>query len=357
MDHSAQVAERSYRKTAPQSLSERVLASCFQGKVFDGLHALWPPRLTVLAYHRIADPHAPEFDTFKPNVSATPEAFAEQMDFIQRRFNVISIEKLIAWLHGADKLPPNPALITFDDGYRDNFIYGLPILRQHNLPAVIFLATDYINQANPFYWDLVAYCFHHTTRTEAELPALGPQQWPDADSRFIVMRQWLNHLKTLSDDEKWAAVNKLPGILAVTVPAEAFAALHLTWEQVRTLVKSGVDMGAHTQSHPILTRVSLDQAQQEIIGSKTRIEQEIDRPVRSFAYPNGLADDFSEALQAIMPQAGIEAAFTLLAGPTPLREARRAPFIIRRVFIHYKDTLPRFAAKVMGLPRLLKSLG
>lgn len=325
----------------------------FQIGLLDIFHKLWPNRLTVLAYHRIDDPTAPEFDTFKPNVSATPAGFAAQMDYLAQRFNVVSNAQVVAWLKGEQSLPRYPALITFDDGYTDNFRYAQPVLQAHQLPAIIFLATDYIGQRRPFFWDLIAYCFFHTNRDHADLPLVGWRQWHDAASRTVVMDNWLAGLKKLPDDDKWAAVHQLPQRLDVAVPDDAFAGMCMTWDQVRTMVANGIEMGAHTQSHPILTRVPLERARAEVAGSKARIEAEINQPVTSFAYPNGLPSDFNPALQAMLPDLGLSAAFTLESGPTRLSTARRSPMTIRRVFVGNRDTLPRFAAKVVGLSRLL----
>ncbi len=338
---------------SPQKTSKKLLKLFLRLGLFDVFHSLWPNRLTVLAYHRIADPNGPGFDTFKPNVSATPAAFAAQMDFMRRRFNIVSAGQVVAWLQGQQSLPARPALITFDDGYRDNLDHALPVLQQRNLPAVIFLATDYIGKSTPFFWDLIAYCFYHTSQNEADLPLAGRQTWYDEKSRTAVMSNWLAGLKRLPDEKKWTAVRQLPQALGLSVAGDAFAGLHLTWDQVRTMVATGIEMGAHTESHPILTRVSLEQARLEVTGSKARIEAEIERPVTAFAYPNGQPTDFSPALQAMLQQVGIEAAFTLVPGPARLSEVRQAPMAIRRIFLHHKDTLPRFAAKVMGIPRLL----
>lgn len=337
--------------------STNTLNLLYRVGLLDAVHPLWPDRLTVLAYHRIADPNGVGFDTFEPNVSATPAAFAAQMDFIRQRFNVISGRDLVAWLKGEQPLPTHPALITFDDGYRDNLDHAWPVLQQRNMPAVIFLATDYIGRATPFYWDLVAYCFAHTTKKEAVLPLIGLQQWRDRESRTAVLKNWLSSLKKLPDQEKWSAINQLPQLLDVSISADTFAGLHLTWDQVRTMAAAGIEMGAHTRSHPILTRISLEQARLEVEGSKKRVEAEINQPVTLFAYPNGLPTDFSAELQAILALVGFKAAFTMVPGPTRAAEVRRKPMAIRRIFLRHKDTLPRFAAKVMGLPKLLRQPG
>ena len=334
-------------------MTRKLLNFLFRLGLFDVLHYANLRRLTVLCYHRIEDPTHLDFDTFKPNVSATPEAFAEQINFISRRFNVISIDQLRAWLAGEARLPRYPALITFDDGYHDNFVNAYPVLSAANVPSVIFLATDYINATTPFYWDLAAYCFHHTAYDSVTLPVLGPVQWSTPEQKQTVLVQWLEILKTLSDAEKHQIITDLPVLLDVTVPEDTFAGMFLTWEQVREMAQNGITMGAHTQSHPILTRISLEDATQELQGSKQRIESEIKLPVTSLAYPNGGSSDFNPAIQTSAQELGFDVAFSLIVGPTSRNEARHDPMAIRRIFIGHKDTMPRFAAKVSGFRRLI----
>lgn len=326
----------------------------FRMRFFDAFHrATNRNRLTVLAYHRIDDPHRTDFDAFLPNVSATPAQFAEQMAFLRARYSVVSAADVTAWLRGEKPLPPYPALITFDDGYFDNFKFALPVLKKFDFPAVIFLATDYIGKSDPFFWDLAAYCFAHTEKTAADFPLAGELHWHDSASRTAAMVGWLERLKTVPDAEKWTHIHALPDLLDVSIPDDAFAGVTMTWAQVREMVANGVTMGAHTMSHPVLTRVSAKQARAEIFGSKACIEAEIGAPVTTFAYPNGHPADFNAAIQRDLADAGIEAAFTLIPGPASPAEIRANPFTIRRMFLSHKDSLPRFAAKLVGLPRML----
>ncbi len=335
------------------SLRHSLLSAAFRARLFPPLRRIWGAQaLTVLAYHRVTDPVQAGFDTFAPNVSATPVHFAAQMDFVARHFNVVSLADAQNWLAGQRPLPLHPLLITFDDGYRDNLEHAFPVLQQHGFPAVIFLATNYIGQKKPFFWDLAAYCFYHTQKDTAVLPLAGPQQWADEKTRSRVMYQWLESLKWLPNAAKETAVQQLPDSLDVAIPADAFARLCLSWDQVRRMAAAGITFGAHTQNHPILTRISLEEAEKEIRGSQARIVNETGQPVTAFAYPNGQAADFNPALQEILQRAGFNAAFTLLPGPTRPAEARRTPFALRRILISHRDDLPRFAAKVMGFTRL-----
>ena len=335
------------------SVRQKVLSIGYQTGLINQTRHLWgAKRLTVLAYHRITEYAQPEFDLFVPNVSATPAIFAEHMQFVEKHFNVISMRDMHNWLTEKRPLPKNPLLITFDDGYRDNLEFAFPILQQYGFPATIFLATNYIGNNKPFFWDLIAYCFHHTAKTNVDLPLMGQQTWTTKAERTRVMNRWLSKLKTIPNAEKDTAVQQLPTQLEVTVPENAFDNICLTWDEVRLMAKSGITFGGHTQNHPILTRLSIEEAHTEIAGSQARIKAELDGDVTSFAYPNGQSTDFNQELMDSLRSCGYSMAFTLVPGPTKPQEVFDNPYAIRRIFIGNRDTLPRFAAKVMGLTRL-----
>lgn len=338
------------------SLRRFVLRAGFRVGLLPLVQRVWGTgALTVLAYHRITT-ISTTFDTFAPNVSATPSGFGAQMAFVARHFTVVSVADVQNWLLEKRPLPPHPLLITFDDGYRDNFDHAFPVLQQHRFPAVIFLATNYIGTGIPFFWDLAAYCFFHTKKTTAVLPVLGTQQWADAKEKTAVMYNWLNCLKQLPNDEKETAVAQLPTLLGVNIADDAFANLCITWDQARIMSADGIAFGAHTQNHPILTRIPLEKAKAEIMQSKAHIVAQTGQPATSIAYPNGQEQDFNPAIQAIVQQAGFSIAFTLQPGPSKSDETANNPFAIRRIFISHQDDLPRFAAKAAGLPRFIPSL-
>ena len=189
---------------------------------FDLARKLTPNLLTVLNYHRIDDPFHNGLDTFRPNISATPSDFATQMDYVSQKYNVISGTELIAFIKDGRQLPARAAIITFDDGYYDNYTNAYPILKARNLRAIIFLATDFIGTCKPFFWDLIAYCFFYTKKEHAHLPHLGPQSWVDASTRDIVMQNLMEALKQIPDAEKQKLSDQLPSILGVDLPDDTF---------------------------------------------------------------------------------------------------------------------------------------
>lgn len=320
--------------------------------MFDLARKLSPNLLTVLNYHRIDDPFREGFDTFRSNVSATPSGFAKQMDYVSKKYNVISGAELATSIKGGRPLPAHAAIITFDDGYYDNYTNAYPILKARNLRAIIFLATDFIGSCRPFFWDLIAYCFFHTKKEQADLPHLGPQSWADESTRDMVMQHMIEAIKRIPEAEKQKLPDQLPSILGIDLPDDAFKNLMMSWSNARELSENAIEMAAHTESHPILTRISLDEASTELLRSKRRIEEEIHKPVLSFAYPNGQPADFNAELMDRVHRAGFEIAFTLLPGPTRHATVMKSPLAIRRIFLSYRDSFPRFAAKLVGLDRI-----
>lgn len=339
-------------QSRPLKRSESALLLCHKLGVLDLARKLTPSLLTVLNYHRINDPFRVTFDTFRPNVSATPSVFAAQMDYVSQKYNVISGTELAAFIKGRHPLPAHAAIITFDDGYFDNYSYAYPILKARNLPAVIFLATDFIGTRKSFFWDLIAYCFFYTQKEQAHFPLLGAQSWVDGSTRNILMQRLIEALKKTSDMEKQRVIDQLPKILEVDLPDEAFKDLMMSWSNAKELSENGIELGAHTASHPILTRISLDAASAELLQSRQRIEVEIGKPVISFAYPNGQSSDFNDEVVDRVHRTGFEIAFTLLPGPAQRTSVIKNPLTIRRIFLSYTDSFPRFAAKLAGLDRI-----
>jgi peptidoglycan/xylan/chitin deacetylase (PgdA/CDA1 family) len=316
------------------------------------LDSFWGKRrLTVLAYHRITDATAPDFPHYRPNVSATPEMFARQMAWVAKRFNVISLSVLHAYLTKGRPLPPRPMLITFDDGYLDNYENAFPILKQLHLPAVIFLMTSRMSYPAPPWWDECAFYLNQTAYTQAELPLIGVQDLSTPEARRATTDHLLRALKTIPEAEKLEAVSRVGELLEVPAPSDT-PPLFVNWDQVREMVANEVACMPHTVNHPILTRVSAEEAYRELAESKAHIEAQTDQQANAFAYPNGTRADYNTATFRALRDLGYLSAYTLTPGPMRIRDAARHPLQIRRVFLLYKDSFELFMLKVMGLPAL-----
>ncbi|MEO8392323.1 MAG: polysaccharide deacetylase family protein [Chloroflexota bacterium] len=305
-------------------------------------------RLTVLAYHRITDATQPNFDHYRPNVSATPEMFAQQIAYVARHFNAIDLETLNQFVTRKVPLPARPLLITFDDGYLDNYTNAFPILRAHHLPAVIFLMTNRMNQTGLPWWDECAYYFHHTHLSQP--PLTGSACLDDPDERTLALESLIRQLKPMNADEQRSTLNAISSALDVEPPPEQQQ--FISWGQARELVANRVACQPHTFSHPRLSLLSEEAAQREIAQSCAQILAETGQQPLAFAYPFGMPGDFTQASLQALRDVHLNIAFTLSPGPVFLREVEQHPLEIPRVLILHQDSFRVFLAKLMGIHRI-----
>lgn len=275
----------------------------------------------ILVYHRVNDESDPIFPAIPTAV------FARQMEYVAENYNVCSLDEMTARLR-SNELPPNLLAITFDDGYRDNFTHAFPVLRRLGLPATIFLATDAIGTGRVLWQDRVFAALRETRATALKnfpgseaVPLGGPADRKAALSRI------LKFLWSLEDGERSLWVEKLVQQLGAQERIKGDG-LMLGWEDVRAMSQHRITFGSHTVTHPVLSRISLQQAKQEIRASKTIIESNLKMPVKHFAYPVGRRADFTEAVKKEVREAGFESAVTTICGANDsqqdLFELRRA---------------------------------
>jgi len=343
--------EKQSMKKSRSRFKQKLLSMSFNTGLIRLGRRFWSSSLTVLNYHRIDDVTRNDFDSFKPNVSASPLEFDRQMKYLKRWFNVITIDDLVEWLEGQQNLPPFAALITFDDGYLDNYMFAFPILQKYGVGATIYLTTGHIATDQPFFWDLAAYCFFHSHREHITFPNGREGAWSNLSERDQVLKSWVEALKILPEEEKQRMISTLPDQLSVSIPKDYFRNLMMSWNQVREMQNGGIAFGGHTVNHPILSHTTLEAAKNEITLSKLSIEKETGQPVLSFAYPNGMASDVNPEIVNIVKTTGYKTAFTLLNGPSSLVEVRKNPFMIRRIFISNNHSLPEYAALVSPINR------
>ena len=313
------------------------------------LNACLRSRLTVLTYHRIVDSNAASVDGFRPTVSATSNAFVRQIEFLASHCHVVPLSAVVAAIRGEHQLPPRAALITFDDGYRDNIDVALPLLAARKLSAAVFLSTNHVGGEVPFFWDVAAFMFDQTGEGDVQLPLVGHRRWTDAASRAAATGEFVHQLKQLTDEGREAALAELAAVLGVSMRPGALSHLHMTWEDVRRGARLGLEFGSHTMRHAMLPRLGAADASAELTGSKARIERELGVTVAAFAYPNG---DSTPRDHRLVQEAGYEVAFSSRPGPCSVRELRTAPFDVRRVEVVSRQTLEMFAANLVGLSRI-----
>lgn len=267
--------------------------------------------LMVLNYHRIGAPQGSLFD--HGVYSATVENFAEQLQCIARHCDVIGVRDLERAL-----LDPNGsyALITFDDGYRDNYEAAFPVLQDLRLPAVCFLTSGFLDDGLLAWWDEIAWMVRMSPRTEIEENRWTNGAVPfDPPEREQAVRTLLATFKQLP----WTETEPFLDFLAEATgsgrcPHETAAAVWMTWDMVREMRAAGMEFGGHTVTHPILARLSEDEQWREVSHSKQRIEAELGEPIEAFSYPVGAPDCYDAVTKSCLERAGYRYGFSFHGG-------------------------------------------
>jgi peptidoglycan/xylan/chitin deacetylase (PgdA/CDA1 family) len=320
---------------------------------YQALHRLQGKnRLTVLNYHRIADANAADFIGYTPNVSTDASGFAAQMKFVSKHFSVISLDTLVSHLVHGTALPDYPLLITFDDGYLDNYETALPILKQYQLPAVIFLMTSRMTETSQLpWWDACAEAIRHTEHEDLQLPQIGHYSLRTPSERKLASDRLISALKLVPEAEKTGLLKQIVETLEVDLSLKK--PLFVNWEQVRELVAHQVACQAHTHNHPILTRITEVEIREELKRSSQLIAEETGQKISAFAYPNGTSSDYDERVFRVLSELNFQVAFTLLPGTMPAKDLKRYRFQIKRIFLSHTDGFDIFQSKMMGVPALL----
>jgi peptidoglycan/xylan/chitin deacetylase (PgdA/CDA1 family) len=322
-----------------------LLANVLQGTGANFLLARTPVwhGLTVFNYHRIGEPGDSPFD---PGLfSATAEQFAAQVRFLTRNFDVIGIRELDGWEQRRGRF----VMITFDDGYLDNYEAAYPILRAYGAPGVFFLTSGFLDEDRIAWWDEISWMVQTSKRDRiAANPWTIGELMLSATDRQRVLDRLLRIYKSLPGRRTGEFLSFLAEALG-TGRCPAGQGQWMSWSQVREMRLNGMEFGGHTVTHPVLANLSRGEQEQEVRECRSRIEAELGRPISAFSYPVGQRDSFNATTQACLREAGYRWAFSYYGGFN--RTADVNPFDLRRIAVESHTSAAMFRS-VACLPRV-----
>lgn len=256
-------------------------------------------RLAILIYHRVLS--AP--DSLTNEIDA--RSFDAQMAILRACFRVLPLAEAVDRMQ-AGTLPARAAAITFDDGYADNAETALPILQRHRLHATFFVATGFLNGGRMFN-DTVIEAIRRIESPTLSVPGVRLLNIPTGtlSEKRAALSALLGAVKYLDIDERQRTVEHISNCAGSPLPDD----LMMTTAQVRALASAGMGIGSHTVNHPILTRIPLKQAREEIQTNRDDLEAITGQAVTLFAYPNGVpAQDYASEHVRLVRSLGFRAA-------------------------------------------------
>ena len=308
------------------------------------------PGLYIFNFHRIGDADRTLFD---PNIfSADVSQFTTQIAIISNRFRVINIRELLQIVESAKEISEPLAMVTFDDGYEDNYSNSLPVLQAYNIPAVFFLPTDFIGNKEIPWWEEAAWVVRQSKNDAINLEGLKDPIYINKNDIRNVVRKVLRYFKDYGDKSIKEKMLELKNVCGVDQKFEGAASLFMSWEQVHELKQQGMDVGAHTCSHRILSHLNSEDQRMELSDSKTLIEQKLGSEIYTLAYPVGGDDTYSDQTIEIAKDCGYKLAFTFPKGGGISHRNVRDRFAIPRLSLEPQFTLPDIQFAVTHAARL-----
>jgi len=275
-----------------------------------------------------------------------PENFKEQIEYLRKYYNIISEQELIDWHYNNKKLPKNSVMLTFDDGYLNNYLYAWPILKKYKLPATIFLATGHINKQIMAWYDKVDYVINNANVKKIEFE--GKSYNLDRKGKNKLTKKYYYYTITLPNKEREGLIEDLVNQSKIQMPKELPEEYSfLTWKQINEM-KPLITFGAHTVNHPVLPNLTTEEKRFELMESKKIIKQNTKIDPASLCYPNG---DYDKETIEIAKEAGYKIAFSSNFG----RNTKNiSPYLIQRIGANIEDTKEILATKLTSLINLFQ---
>ena len=272
--------------------------------------------LSILMYHGFFLPADKTGLTIFKSKHLNIEIFENHLKLFTKYCTPISLEAAIV----SKKLPPNPIVLTFDDGYKNNYIYAFPLLKKYKVPATIFVTTGFVDRTDYLWTDRLEFIIYNTNSKNVDLywenTKLTLELSTDEQMKKTIYTIKVL-LKTLPETQKISFLDNLQNLLRVEYNWDKIPSVHLplTWDEIREMKSSGlVSIGSHTVTHPILSKCSYEKQRRELMLSRQRIIEELGEDCTLFAYPNGKINDYNHETIGLLKESGYRGAVTTGVG-------------------------------------------
>lgn len=305
--------------------------------------------LMVLTYHRIGNAAETRYDS--GTFSASAEQFDAQIAYLKRCFHIVGLQEACEILAGRHAPAGISILITFDDGYRDNYTLAFQILRSHNVPACFFLTTAFVGTGAVPWWDGIAYLIKQSQNRVLRLQYPQPAIFDvEREGLSQTIMQILGLYKSPEMRDKERFLSGLEEECGTQRPQTDCNRRFLSWAEAREMQQAGMAFGTHTHTHEILSKLPPEQQEEELRVSRETMEKQLGRPVSVMAYPVGDRSTFSqEPTMRLLERTGYSAAFSFYGGLNLPGET--CQFDVRRNGI-LRQSLPHF--RLQTAIRILK---
>lgn len=300
-------------------------------------------KVAILMYHRVLSEQDIRKQYVQPGMYVADKVFDMQMRFLKEHFNILSLNEMLSiWNEKTFDRNKRYCVITFDDGWLDNYTYAFPILKKYDISATVFLPTSFVGDTKWFWYDRLAFL----------LQKYAAQSHTNFDVVFsksvIAQKIWRNYFRVDKIDPvitKWKLLDEkevdrrlveIAEIQKIEIPNERKI---MNWQEIEEMSQHKISFGSHSTTHRILTLCDADVVQREIVDSMNVLQNKRINFINVFCYPNG---SYNKEISDMVRAAGYKAAVTTTSGLED--NSPEDLFSLRRVGIHndISSTIPLF---------------
>lgn len=311
-------------------------------------------KVALLMYHRVLAEKDLEKYYVQPGMYVRNDVFERQMSYLKKNFRILRFSELLdMWKDGVWDDSQRYCVITFDDGWLDNYIHAYPVLMKYDIPATIFLPTSLIGTNQWFWPDKVGFILSNTFSGRLKTSSALFAKWPwmrndKAESIGDKINYMIEDIKQLHEDEIEALVDDAFSVLDLVLPDDRIL---LNWTEIEEMSGHHISFGSHSLSHAILTKLSVEKVRFELESSLKVLREKDINHVPVFCYPNG---NYSKEITELAKSAGYAAAVTTRFGVE--NSSPQRPFALKRIGIHndISDTVSLFAFHISGLNNMFR---
>ena len=314
----------------------------------------------ILTYHRVLPWQETDGMYVQPGMYVSQDVFEKQMQFLKEKFRLVSFAELLdLWKRKTYDRSQRYCVITFDDGWLDNYTCAYPILKKYSIPATIFLPTSFVGTQNWFWPDKIGFLLRHYLSIRGEekkgtLSSLWEQYpWmvefekrPGEEKINLIIERW----KALPEEEIHSFIENTGKILELKWLDKR---LVLNWKEIEEMSGNGISFGSHSANHRILTQIGIAEAREEIENSLEMLAGRNINFIPVFCYPNG---NCNGEIQELVKRSGYRAAVN--GGFGFESDFPENFFGIKRIGIHHdiSKRLSLFLWHIAGLNKALSKI-
>ncbi len=293
-------------------------------------------------------------DGFASNriLEITPEFLETTIIEVRKAgFDIVSMDEAHARMTGAVKAARPFVCFTFDDGYRDNRDHALPIMRKHNAPFTVYVASEFADGEGFLWWIVLERVVAKRQFLSVQIAGVTEAFRCTSDrEKAAAFDRIYWGLRALPENETRAIVAQLADESGIDCLAPC-RELAMTWAELRAFERDPlVTIGAHTMSHHALAKLGTLEAHAEITGSITRVELELGKPCQHFCYPYGDAGSAGEREFETTARLGLKTAVTTRKGFLNESHAARMTALPRVSLNGDYQRAPYLKALLSGVP-------